>query len=333
MSKARKSKKRAAGWTNPRAGTADGPASAPAQPAAWAVGTALDRGSTMTTATAGQEWYAGDGGGLPPGPDVPGTRSPRARRRRVLAWAVLAPICFAGGLYGGGLAIRALTGNGSPSTTAVATAPDPLATATAIPRAAVDNAYVPGGATGPGLTAPGILVQALPSANGDLEVVERVRFAVPSDSLTLGVPSSQGIAKGTAPLRARLKDLQVSADGNVVDTTGASLSQTTRLTLPSGTRQVQMRYRLTGSVLRSTPSTPGRALVVLPPLSRGPRVDTLQVIVEVQGGTVRNLQCPALRAADQLCGREGPDRWYTVPLTLGRSAVLAQLDLPSPVGG
>jgi hypothetical protein len=56
------------------------------------------------------------------------------------------------------------------------------------------------------------------------------------------------------------------------------------------------------------------------------------VIVEVKGVDVHNLQCPGLAAASQLCGHFTDERWYTAQLRLGSTAVLAQLNLPDPVG-
>ena len=47
-------------------------------------------------------------------------------------------------------------------------------------------------------------------------------------------------------------------------------------------------------------------------------------------GTIRNLVCPDLAVAEQLCGRQQGSLWTTPSIPLGRSVVVAQVDLPPP---
>jgi hypothetical protein len=56
-------------------------------------------------------------------------------------------------------------------------------------------------------------------------------------------------------------------------------------------------------------------------------------VVEVVGGNIRNLVCPELDAPDQLCGRQQGSMWSTSAIPLGRSVVVAQIDLPAPGSG
>ena len=99
--------------------------------------------------------------------------------------------------------------------------------------------------------------------------------------------------------------------------------------LPNAPLAVELRYRLLGAATVSTPSTPGRALVLLPPIAADDRLKKLPVVVEVTGTGVRNLVCPGLPADDQLCGRASSSGWRTVALPPRATAVLAQLDLTS----
>ena len=55
-------------------------------------------------------------------------------------------------------------------------------------------------------------------------------------------------------------------------------------------------------------STPGRALVLLPPIAADDSLKKLPVIIEVGGAGVRNLLCPGLASDDQLCGRQDGHR-------------------------
>jgi hypothetical protein len=187
--------------------------------------------------------------------------------------------------------------------------------------------------TGPGLTEPGVYVIAEPDATGALEVVERVRTAAPVRVLSIALPQSS--APGTAGARPSVSGFQADAGGLVVtDTLNAPLTTAgEQLELPAPATEITMRYRLSGAADRSQPAPAGRVLVVLPPLTQpDPGVGDPPVVVEVSGGTVRNLVCSDLPAAEQLCGRQRGRVWSTTSIPLSRSTVVAQLDLPNPGG-
>ncbi|MEO5981818.1 MAG: hypothetical protein ABIQ13_05830 [Pedococcus sp.] len=181
----------------------------------------------------------------------------------------------------------------------------------------------------PGLTAPGVQVEAVPAASGDVDVVENVVFSGSATDLELTLPRVTGVSATARPKEVRITDLRVTADGAPVDTSTLSLARGGRLPLSNAVRAVELRYRLVGVVMVSRPSTAGRALVLLPPISAGAHLRSLPVVVEVRGTRVRNLVCPGLAARDQLCGRQDGEQWRTVPLESGATAVLAQLDLPT----
>jgi hypothetical protein len=214
--------------------------------------------------------------------------------------------------------------------TVPATPPD---SSTLSPQTSSDS--LPGSiaTSGPGLTEPGVHVVAEPDATGALEVVERVRTAAPVRVLSIALPRST--APGTAGVRPSVSGLQAEAGGLVVtDTLAAPLTTAgERLELPAPATEITMRYRLSGATDRSQPAPAGRVLVLLPPLTRpDPGVGDPAVVVEVSAGTVRNLVCSDLPAAEQLCGRQQGRVWSTVSLPLSRSTVVAQLDLPDPGG-
>jgi hypothetical protein len=180
----------------------------------------------------------------------------------------------------------------------------------------------------PGLTVPGVHVQAVPRVDGDLDVIERVRFLGSSTGLELAPPSTVGVIRSALPLGVRIDDLQVFADGRRVDAPQDSLTTGGRLLLPSAPRAVELRYRLVGASIASTPSTPGRALILLPPIAADDSLRKLPVVVEINSPHVRNLVCPGLAPSDQLCGRQTSTGWRTVSLPPRATGVLAQLDLP-----
>jgi hypothetical protein len=185
--------------------------------------------------------------------------------------------------------------------------------------------------SGPGLSEPGIHVVAQAGADGSLEVLERVRLTAPATTLALALPRATG--SGVTAARPTLTGFQAMVGGQVVsDTLAVPFPDAgDRLDLPVPSTDVTMRYRLEGGAERSQPAPVGRALVVLPPVTADvPSLAGLPVVVEVIGGNIRNLVCPDLDASELLCGRQQGSRWTTAPIPLGRSLVVAQIDLPPP---
>ena len=181
----------------------------------------------------------------------------------------------------------------------------------------------------PGRADPGIHVQVAPREDGTLDVVEQVRFLGAATGLRVALPETKGLVTGALPRATRITGLEVRADGHRLPQQSGSLSTGGRVLLPNAPLSVELRYRLAGAAILSTPSTPGRALVLLPPIADDDSLSKLPVVIEVSGKGVRNLVCPGLAADAQLCGRHASSAWRTVFLPLGATAVLAQLDLTS----
>jgi hypothetical protein len=262
--------------------------------------------------------------------DDPASR--RVRRRRAVAVAVGAPLLFVGAFAASGWIMNAT--RDEPSTADQTVVPSPTAPSSSAPVApprSGNTSYVPGAAAGPGQTEPGALVRATPAADGSLEVVERVRFADPVTELSIGPPLTKGVMAKSVPAGVEIADLQVQADDAIVDIGVRSLASARTLELPAEASTVIMRYRLTGATVRSIPSTPGRALTVLPPITRPATLGSTPFVIEVSGAQVTNVLCPGLPTAAQLCGRTWARGWYLSPQQPGRTAVLAQLTLPDPV--
>ena len=262
---------------------------------------------------------------------------PRFGRRLVVVVAVAAPLMFAGGYFAVAWALTQIQDQPSrPASAAISppVLPSPR-TAVSSPPADTETTepeiFVPGRGVGPGLTTPGALVQASPMADGTLEVVERIRFADPVSELSLGLPLTKGVAARSMPGDVEVADLQVQADDAVVDLGATGLTRPRTVDLPGDTSSVVMRYRLTGATIRSIPSTPGRALTVLPPITSPATLGTMPFVIEVSGAQVTNVLCPGLPAAVQLCGRTWTQGWYSPPQEAGRTAVLVQINLPEPV--
>ena len=219
------------------------------------------------------------------------------------------------------------TGSSSAPSSSDATSGSPAGTGSATSSAGA----VPVARSGPGLTEPGIHVVAQAGSDGGLEVVEQVRLPAAATSLAIALPRASG--SGVAAAVPTISGFQAESGGQVVtDTLAVPLpAGGDRLELPDPSTDITMRYRLEGGAERSQPAPVGRALVLLPPVTAAEAsLSGLPVVVEVVGGNIRNLVCPDLAVAEQLCGRQQGSRWTTPSIPLGRSVVVAQVDLPPP---
>lgn len=153
---------------------------------------------------------------------------------------------------------------------------------------------------GPGITEPGILLIASPASDGSFNVLERIRLARPASTLTLrpATVSLAGPQFASAPAFA--SQVQVTAGGQPVNLPGAAITAATTLRVAEGD-QFEVRYQLTDVTVRSTPSTTGRALAAIGPLTGGVN-DDFPVLVIASGGTVLGLSCPLLSISERSCG-------------------------------
>lgn len=183
------------------------------------------------------------------------------------------------------------------------------------------------GRADPGRGDPGVHVQVTPREDGTLDVVEEIRFLGASTGLQVALPEVNGLRTDARPRAPRITDLEVLADGHLLPKQEGSIGTGGRVLLPNAPLAVELHYTLTGAATMSARSTPGRALVLLPPIAADDSLKKLPVVVEVSGSGVRNLVCPGLAPDDQLCGRQTATGWRTVFLSTRATAVLAQLDL------
>ncbi len=153
---------------------------------------------------------------------------------------------------------------------------------------------------GPGVTQPGILLIASPASEGSFDVLERIRLVSPVSVLTL-LPAPVDRAGGQfASASAAATQVQVSAGDQPVVVPGAKVGA--RIDLPvAAVDHFELRYRLTDVTVRSTPSTAGRALAAIGPLTGGVD-DDFPVLFIVSGSTILGLNCPLLPISQQSCG-------------------------------
>lgn len=246
--------------------------------------------------------------------------------QRVLG-IVVALVLAVGAVYAFGRTADRPSSQASPQSPATSSATSPSTSDQ--PSSTAGSAAV--ATSGPGLTEPGIHVVAQAGPDGSLEVVERVRLTTPVAGLTIARPRASGSGVATASPTITGFQAQVG-DQVVTDMLATPLPDGgDRLDLPTPATDITMRYRLEGGTERSQPAPVGRVLIVLPPVTTvEPALAGLPVVVEVIGGNIRNLVCPDLAVSDQLCGRQQGRVWTTAAIPLGRSLVIAQVDLPPP---
>ena len=206
------------------------------------------------------------------------------------------------------------TTGGRPSTALQPTAPPKSPGATA-------------GATGPGLTEPGIRISTRSTRTGTLEVSERVLVRTPIGRLELAPPDLTGAGDLFSAAFPRVTQLRLTVGGQPVALSSGVLTapRSIAMTLPVDTFEV--RYVLVGATVHSAPTKAGRALAALGPVSRSLPPPS-PVVVATQGNAVRNLSCPLL-TDDAVACSDGVRGAMSVrePLPPQAAVVVLQLDL------
>jgi hypothetical protein len=218
-----------------------------------------------------------------------------------------------------------------PVTPPVQRAADALPAALQAPRPALAPGPTGGASSthdGAGLRSPGVRLTATPRPDGGFEIAEQVILPVPATELLLRVAPPAAAGPAFARVRPRATKIQISAEDQPVPPVADVVGGPRTVALPLPASRFELRYQLTGGSVRSIPSTAGRALAALAPLTGG--LDpTLPVTVVVGGNGALNLRCPLLAPARQACATGAAPRLAVRSGLTARSAlVLVQLDLP-----
>lgn len=195
------------------------------------------------------------------------------------------------------------------------------------PTSSADTNELP---SGPGTTEPGILLVAAPGASGSVDVSEVVLLSSPRSTIDMRPPDlarAGGAFTGTTPFASMV---QITAHDQPVVLPGGRVDRPISVDLDQPARRFEIRYVLNDAVVRSQPSTVGRALAGIMPLTAGVPGD-LPVAIAITGDAVRNLTCPSLEFAQRTCATGALPR-LRVNVNLPRSEALAivQLDLVRP---
>lgn len=202
----------------------------------------------------------------------------------------------------------------------------PSATSTSVPPSATET----GLPDGPGVTEPGVLIVATPGSDESFSVVEMIRLPDPVTEVSLRPPPvTAAWGSDLADARPRAVQVQGTVGDQPLVVPDGNVTSDVSLPVAVAADTIVLRYRLEGTVVRTLPSTAGRALGAIAPLAAGP--GDLPVVVIVSGDSVRNLTCPTRTGAAQLCATGDPPRLRTVGTLPWRdSLVIVQLDLAIP---
>jgi hypothetical protein len=186
------------------------------------------------------------------------------------------------------------------------------------------------GAPTPGaLTGPGIRVQARARPDGTFDVTETLVLREPQGWLVLSPPAPSGSAETVRP---RAEQVRLRAEVRLLTVDTETIDRTRDVYLSDDVDRVELRYRLSGVTVRAQPSTTGRALSLIAPLTAGTD-ETLRTTIAVTGATVRVVLCPELPANRRFCSPESKPPGNVTGVVSGVAAGEAlaqyQLDLPA----
>jgi hypothetical protein len=214
-----------------------------------------------------------------------------------------------------------------PSGTGSATASSARPQASIAPPAAMP-------ADGPGVTTPGsTAVATIDSRTGDVQIYEQFIPGTPQSALPLSLLQPTGLRGDAARARSQLQgDLVVLLDGQPARAvpTGDSAWVAAPATGARFSRAV-LRYTVTGGFVLSTPSTRGRGLIVLSPLTGGTGLQLGHPVRLVTvGAQVNSINCPTLPAATMVCEQtpQGATRTALVPAGSPDALMMLSVDLP-----
>ena len=237
-------------------------------------------------------------------------------------------------------AAAAASATASDSATAAASAAPADSAAPSAPaeRSAPPPRSAPAGslpAGGPGIDAPGTMMLVQVTKDGSLNVIEQARLGS-SDlpEIHLRLPSLTSLGGKVAELSPTVQDLRVAVNGTPApaDPTADGLGWAVARAGGGRARTVQLSYRIGGAIVRTEPSSSGRALgVSLPLLGQTLREQGLPLVVRaegVNGSVVGGATCPSAPTTEMLCGEETSDGWQaTIPAEATSPALLLQLNL------
>ena len=187
---------------------------------------------------------------------------------------------------------------------------------------------------------PGLAMTVHVGPAGDLVVNERLVWTPTkaSEPLAVSMPnriSGPGVPTGKHA-SPRVTGLQAAYDGQVVMPKADPPGQRWTITAPTstpGAHILELRYRVTGVAVPSTPGPPGRATVVIDPLLQtAADVPAWLAVIGPAGGVIHGVNCPHAAPERVVCADERSGGWLIVASrarTGDLRVVTVQADLPA----
>lgn len=153
-------------------------------------------------------------------------------------------------------------------------------------------------------------------------------FAEPIAQVSLTVPPQPEAAQDQG-FDPTVSSVRVTVEGRPERTVPGTLvgGDSISVPLPAGTTKVRLDYLAEGVVVRSVPSSEGRAVVLLTPLAVTSAAETTNLVV-IRDSGVLNLGCETAGSAMTACGLETDAGWQVALNSgTGPTRVLAGVDL------
>jgi hypothetical protein len=228
------------------------------------------------------------------------------------------------------------TAPSSAPTSVSTSAPTGAGSVTATPTGPQPSVVAPAAlpADGPGVTVPGSsAVATIESRTGDVQIYEQFIPGTPQSALPLSLLQPTALRGDAARARPQLKgELTVLLDGQQARAvpTGGNAWVAAPAAGARFTRAV-LRYTVTGGFVLSTPSTKGRGLILLSPVtgSTGLQLGHPVRLITV-GAQVNSINCPTLPAATTVCEQtpQGATHTALVPVGSPDALMMLSVDLP-----
>ena len=160
------------------------------------------------------------------------------------------------------------------------------------PSEAGDSATRP---DGPGTTEPGILLVASRATDSAFAVTELVLLESPTESIAVQPPDFSTVGSTFDAAKPYASKVRITTQDRSVPVPDGVVNRAETFALDEPVRRYTMHYEMNRAIVRSLPSSAGRALGAIRPLTRG-GPDRMMVAVVTVGEDVRNLSCPGLAA-------------------------------------
>ena len=183
---------------------------------------------------------------------------------------------------------------------------------------------------GPGTTEPGILLVVTRATDAAFAVTELVLLDAPTTSVTVRPPDFSAAGSTFDAAKPYASKVRITARNQSVPVPDGIVNRSQTFSLDEPAKRYAIRYELNRAIVRSGPSSAGRALGAIRPLTTDQPVHMTVAVVTV-GSDVRNLSCPGLALSIQACATgKSPLLRVRQALPWRTATVIMQLDLPDP---